>query len=85
MGYFEDELAKTTDPERIESLNRLIAEDAPREAAKASMISILKSHGISMRVSGCGCCDSPSVSFSYGGEEIIVDEGMCGFDTEVTS
>lgn len=32
---------------------------------------ILKSHDIEMTVQGCGCCDSPEVSFKYKGEVIV--------------
>lgn len=81
MGYYEDELAKTTDPQRIDFLKRLIEEDGSREASIKRMIAILKEHQISMGVSGCGCCSSPSVTFSYKGE-LIIDAGDCSFDTD---
>ena len=45
------------------------------------MIEILKSHGIEMKVGGCGCCGSPWITFKYKGET-IVDDDDCGFDTE---
>jgi hypothetical protein len=46
------------------------------------MIKILKELGISMQVFGCGCCDSPDVSFSYKGKQILKDKGRCNFSTE---
>lgn len=52
-----------------------------KEAGIKIMILILKKHGISMRVDGCGCCDSPGVTFVYNGEAIL-DAGCCNFDTE---
>lgn len=41
---------------------------------------ILASHGIRMRVSACGCCDSPWVRFEYRGQEIADD---CEFDFDM--
>jgi hypothetical protein len=43
---------------------------------------ILKDNGIEMSVEGCGCCDSPCVTFIYKGEEILNDEGHCSFNTK---
>lgn len=54
-----------------------------QESAKTGeqrMIEILKSHGIEMKVDGCGCCGSPWVKFEYHGET-IVDKQDAGFDT----
>jgi len=41
--------------------------DDKRELIKA----ILSSHDIKMNISGCGCCGSPTVSFSYRGDVIV--------------
>lgn len=35
---------------------------------------ILLKHNIEMDVHGCGCCDSPNVSFKYKGDVIADDE-----------
>ena len=43
---------------------------------------ILKSHGIGMKVSSCGCCQSPWVTFKYNGETLLNDEVSASFDTE---
>lgn len=52
------------------------------KTGKARMVEILKSHGIEMKVGGCGCCDSPWVTFKYLGETIFDDdEGGSAFDT----
>jgi hypothetical protein len=32
------------------------------------VMKILKSHGIEMNVSACGCCNSPWISMRYNGE-----------------
>lgn len=42
---------------------------------------ILKANDIEMSVNGCGCCGSPTVSFSYKGEVIIDEESDFKFDT----
>lgn len=52
-----------------------------RETAINRMISILKEYHIGMRVEGCGCCDSPGVTFVYDGD-VIVDLGCCDFTTD---
>lgn len=52
------------------------------EAGKERVIAILKSHGIEMKVGGCGCCGSPWVTFKYNGETIF-DDSNADFDTEV--
>ena len=43
---------------------------------------ILKDNHIEMSVGGCGCCQSPWVSFTYKGEEILDEEDNCSFDTK---
>lgn len=52
-----------------------------KKSGEEQMIEILKSHGIEMKVGGCGCCGSPWITFKYKGET-IVDDDDCGFDTE---
>ena len=59
---------------------RRIAREA-KEAKKQKMIEILKSHGIEMMVGGCGCCDSPWITFKYQGEELFNSENV-PFTTE---
>lgn len=73
-------LAKATDPEEIARLQKIIADSAAEQIGIARMIAILKEHQISMGVSGCGCCGSPRVDFSYKGEQ-IVDANDCSFST----
>lgn len=46
------------------------------------MVKILREHGISMDVGGCGCCGSPWVKFAKDGKVIVDDEGDCNFNTE---
>ena len=76
--------------EAIEALRRKQAEEwaaAQRaekervEGLKARVTEILKSAGIEMSVWGCGCNDSPLVSFSLNGEVILDDEGDFNFNT----
>jgi hypothetical protein len=52
-----------------------------QEERKQRMIEILKSHGISMDVWGCGCCGSPDVTFTYNGE-VIYQDSSASFNTE---
>lgn len=52
-----------------------------KKTSEERMIEILKSHGIEMKVGGCGCCGSPWVTFKYNGET-IVDGDDVKFDTE---
>lgn len=47
------------------------------------ILQILKYHKIDMTVEGCGCCDSPSVTFRYKDEIIANDEGHFSFTTEL--
>jgi hypothetical protein len=42
--------------------------------------SILTSLGIQMRVEGCGCCGSPTVTFIYNNEVIVRDEDHFEFN-----
>jgi len=51
------------------------------DKAKELMIKILKNYGIEMEVFGCGCCGSPTVSFSWNGESLLKDEDSCNFST----
>ena len=39
--------------------------------------SILKSHGVALNISGCGCCGSPVVHIKVDGETIVDEEGFC--------
>ena len=41
---------------------------------------ILKSHDIELVVYGCGCCQSPNVTFKYEGEVILDDVGECNIN-----
>lgn len=45
------------------------------------MIAILKSHGIEMKVGGCGCCGSPWVKFECNGK-LVFDDDLAEFDTQ---
>lgn len=51
------------------------------KTGKERMVEILKSHGIEMKVGGCGCCGSPWVTFEYKGETIFDDDNAY-FDTD---
>ena len=44
------------------------------------MKEILESLGIELAIWGCGCCDSPWVTFKYKGETIVNDESPFNFD-----
>jgi len=49
----------------------------PEEIFKIEIVKkILLSHGIKMKIEGCGCCGSPGVSFEYNGEKIIDNMDM---------
>jgi hypothetical protein len=47
-----------------------------RDALRARLVEVLKSHAIGLSVESCGCCNSPNVAFSYKGEEIFDLDGM---------
>lgn len=49
------------------------------QAEQKKVEEILSSLGITMRVSGCGCCDSPHVYFVYKGE-VLLDTGNVEID-----
>ena len=51
----------------------LTDEEKDGQGRVKKVVEILKSHGIKMKIGGCGCCGSPWVSFEYNGE-VIVDE-----------
>jgi hypothetical protein len=50
------------------------------ETAVDKIKRILTSHGIQMSVEGCGCCDSPTVTFIYNDEVIVEWEAQFEFD-----
>lgn len=52
-----------------------------KEEALNKVKKILKANNIEMSVSGCGCCDSAVVSFSYKGNKILDDMGNANFST----
>ena len=41
---------------------------------------ILSKQNIKLSIRGCGCCDSPVVTFEYKGEKIIEDAGIFNID-----
>ena len=49
-------------------------ERVKREAAESRLLDVLTSLDIQMRLWGCGCCDSPQLTFIYQ-EEVIVEYG----------
>lgn len=44
------------------------------EKAKA----LLKEHGFTLSIGGCGCCDSPWVRLAHNGRDVIFDIGKRG-------
>ena len=38
--------------------------------------SVLKDHGIKMKIGGCGCCGSPWVVFEFNGEKIESEDNF---------
>lgn len=51
-----------------------------RRATRKAIKLILKAAGIKMSVSGCGCCDSPVVTFEKDGVRFADGEGNFRFD-----
>lgn len=47
---------------------------------KEEVIKILASYDIEMSIGGCGCCNSPWVTFIHKGEKIADDVTDFGFD-----
>lgn len=46
---------------------------------KKKIYDILEECGIQLKIEGCGCCDSPEVTFIYKGETIVNEEGCFNF------
>lgn len=73
-GPFSPEAAAEQARKNAESMKHL-------ETAVRRVEEILRSHGIRMKVDGCGCCESPRVSFAYNDEVIACDTGCFMLDT----
>lgn len=63
-------------------IKRMVREHKER---MARVVAVLRSAGITMSVDGCGCCDSPRVTFEFGGEVVLDDEGHACFSTDPDS
>lgn len=57
-----------------------MAEKKTKEEVKE----LLKAKGVSLNVSGCGCCDSPWVALEIDGV-LVVDEGFYNLDMEMSN
>ncbi len=52
-----------------------------KEERREKIIKILRSHGIKMEVTGCGCWCCPRVTFIYKGEVVANEEDYMTFKT----
>ena len=59
-------------------MNEFDKQKKEKEENIAKVKAILKENNIEMDIGGCGCCDSPWVTFKHNGEEIL-DEDDCNF------
>jgi len=49
------------------------------QKCKKEIREILDKYNIGLCISGCGCCGSPVVSFSYDGRQIVLQEDEFNF------
>ena len=45
-------------------------------------LQFLKSLGITVNISGCGCCGSPEVTIKYKNEFILKDRSNCNLNSD---